>query len=264
MAQQIGTSAKDAYDAIAPYYDDFTANHDFELLFANLLPAAERHGLAGSRLLDVACGTGKSFLPMSRRGWSVTACDISPAMVALAEKNAAEQAIQADLIVADMRKLPSLGWFDLVWCLTDALNYLLSLEDLETAFRAMRSNLRPGGILAFDVNTLLAFQTFFTEEVVVEAGGRRMAWKGMGTPDAAPGSISEAAFEVTIGDAAAQPTPSIHRQRHFPESEVVEALGRAGLTCVDVFGIRYDAFLQAPLDESQHTKAIYLAKRISP
>lgn len=264
MRHGIETDARDAYDAIAPYYDDFTANHDFELLFANLLPAAERHGLAGSRLLDVACGTGKSFLPMARRGWSVTACDISPAMVALAEKNAAEQAIQADLIVADMRELPKLGPFDLVWCLTDALNYLLSLKELETAFRAMMWNLRPGGILVFDVNTVRAFQTFFTEEVVVEADGRRMAWRGMGTSDAVPGSISEATFEVTIDNAAVQPTPSIHRQRHFPESEVVEALRRAGLTCVDVFGIHYDAVLQAPLDESQHTKAIYLAKRMSP
>lgn len=261
MTRRIETDAKGAYDAIAPYYDEFTANHDFELLFANLLPAVERHGLSGRRLLDVACGTGKSFLPMAKRGWSVTACDISPAMVAVAEKNAAEEGVHADLMVTDMRELPNLGPFDLAWCLTDAMNYLLSPEDLVSAFSAMRSNLRSGGILAFDVNTLLAFQTFFTEEVVVEANGRRMVWKGNGTPDVDPRSISEAVFEVTIDEAAIQPTPSVHRQRHFPEADVLAALKQADLTCVDVFGIHYDAVLRSPLDESQHTKAIYLAKR---
>jgi SAM-dependent methyltransferase len=261
MSREIDTDAKGAYDAIAPYYDDFTANHDFELLFANLLPAIERHGLSGCRLLDVACGTGKSFLPMAKRGWSVVACDISPAMVAVAEKNAADEGVPADLMVTDMRELPRLGQFDLAWCLTDAMNYLLSLKDLVAAFSAMRSNLRPGGMLAFDVNTLRAFQTFFTEEFVVEASGRRMVWRGKGTPDVAPHSISEAVFEVKIDEAAAQPTPCIHRQRHFSESDVVAALKQADLSCVEVFGIHYDAVLRSPLDESQHTKAIYLAKR---
>lgn len=261
MGRETETGAKGAYDAIAPYYDDFTANHDFELLFANLLPAVGRHGLSGQRLLDIACGTGKSFMPMAKRGWSVTACDISPAMIAIAEKNAAEEGVHANLMVADMRELPNLGPFDLAWCLTDAMNYLLNLEDLVAAFSAMRSNLRSGGILAFDVNTLRAFQTFFAEEVMVETRGRRLVWRGKGTPDVAPRSISEAVFEVTIDGAAIQPTPSIHRQRHFPESDVVAALAEADLFCVDVFGIHYDAVLRSPLDESQHTKAIYLAKR---
>jgi hypothetical protein len=80
----------------------------------------------------------------------------------------------------------------------------------------------------------------------------------------APHSVSEAVFEVTIDEAATQPTPSTHRQRHFSESDVVAALKQAGLSCVDVFGIHYDAVLQSPLDESQHTKAIYLAKKAMP
>jgi hypothetical protein len=42
-----------AYEAIAPVYDEFTANHNYELWLRNLLPALERHGLKGQRLLDV-------------------------------------------------------------------------------------------------------------------------------------------------------------------------------------------------------------------
>ena len=45
-----------------------------------------RPALRGRRLLDVACGTGRSFLPMLERGYDVTACDISPAMAARARE----------------------------------------------------------------------------------------------------------------------------------------------------------------------------------
>jgi ubiquinone/menaquinone biosynthesis C-methylase UbiE len=48
------------------------------------MPKLEARGIAGHRLLDVACGTGKSFIPMLEKVWEVTACDISPKMVAIA------------------------------------------------------------------------------------------------------------------------------------------------------------------------------------
>ena len=93
----------------------------------------------------------ESFLPMLSRGWQVTACDLSPAMLALAEAKTREA---AELMVADMRDLPTFGEFDLIWALDDAINYLLSLEELEEALRGMRRNLAGGGLLLFDVNDL--------------------------------------------------------------------------------------------------------------
>ena len=58
-----------AYQAIAPVYDDFTAHHDYERP-ARQPPARTRTARPrGDRLLDVACGTGKSFIPMLERGW---------------------------------------------------------------------------------------------------------------------------------------------------------------------------------------------------
>src|SRR5512143_3404997 len=77
-----------AYDCLAPYYDAFTAGYDYATWTAALEALAAEHGLAGKRLLDVACGTGKSFLPFLGRGYEVTACDISPAMLAIARTKA--------------------------------------------------------------------------------------------------------------------------------------------------------------------------------
>lgn len=250
--------AEIAYEAIAPVYDDFTAHHDYELWLGNLLPELQRLGLKGDRLLDVACGTGKSFIPMLERGWEVTACDISAAMVDLARTKVGDR---AELSVADMRDLPTFGEFDLVWCLDDAINYLLSREELEQALSGMRRNLGPGGLMMFDVNALTAYRAFFAEEVVVERDGARLVWRGRGTPEVGPGEITEASFEVLPpegeGDEPLIP-PQLHRQRHFPEAEVLAALDSTGLRCLEVFGHLEDAVLRQPLQDEVHSKAVYL------
>lgn len=250
--------AEQAYEAFAPVYDDFTAHHNHDLWLGNLLPKARGHGLRGHRLLDVGCGTGKSFLPMLERGWEVTACDISPSMLEQARAKAGET---TRLSVADMRKLPEFGEFDLVWALDDAVNYLLSGEELGEALSRMRANLAPAGLLMFDVNTLQCYRTFFAEEQRVEREGRQLIWRGQGSNDVVPGSISEACLEIEVagGDGGAE--THLHRQRHFPEAEVLGQLEMAGLECLDVYGHGFDAVPKQPLEELIHSKAVYIARR---
>lgn len=251
--------AEIAYEAIAPAYDDFTAHHNYDLWLGELLPKLEKHGIAGKRLLDVACGTGKSFIPMLEKGWEVAACDISPAMVALAREKVGDR---AELFVADMRELPVVGEFDVVFCLDDAVNYLLSTEELDAALAGMRSNLGPDGLLMFDVNTLETYRTFFAEEVVVERNGKRMIWKGRSSPEVKPSSISEASFEVEPidGEGGAAIPPELHRERHFPEAEIRAAMERVGLELLDVYGHHHDAIPKQPLDEVAHAKAVYISR----
>ena len=249
--------ARIAYEAIAPAYDDFTAHHRYEALMKELLPALEQHGLVGRRLLDVGCGTGKSFLPMLSRGWAVTACDISPAMVAQAREKVG---VSARLEVVDMRDLPVFGAFDLVWALVDAVNYLLDKDELKAALRGMRDNLAASGLLLFDVSTLLAYRSFFATSEALEEDGVRFVRQGLTSVDVPPGSIWEARFAVE--GAGAVVDPHRHRQRHFPEQDVLEAIRGAGLEVVDVAGQHVDGIgLQRPLDESAHTKAVYIARR---
>jgi SAM-dependent methyltransferase len=255
-----GNWAEHAYEAMAPVYDHFTAHHDYDAWLADLLTVLEHDGLQGRRLLDVGCGTGKSFLPLLPRGWQVTGCDISPSMVELAREKAGDA---VRLEIADMRDLPRFGEFDLVWALDDAINYLLSAEELEQALVGMRKNLAPAGLLLFDVNELLAYRTFFAETVIVERGGWKLVWTGEAAADVAPGSICESTLEAIPLEAAgdgAEASTMRHRQRHFPEAEVLATLERAGLECLNVYGHGLDGIPRQPLDESIHTKAIYVAR----
>lgn len=253
--------ALSAYEAIAPVYDAFTAHHDYELWLGNLLPKLESRSLSGTRLLDVGCGTGKSFLPMLERGWEVSACDLSPEMLEIAKAKAGGR---AKLSVADMRELPTFGEFDLVWCLDDSINYLLSDEELRRALEGMRGNLRAGGLLMFDANTIATYRTFFAREAVLEREGIRMTWTGLADPEAEPGSIMEAVFsaEPVDGASGSLVAPHTHRERHFPEAQILRALEQAGLDCLDVFGHGEDAVLRSPLDELAHDKAVYICRPI--
>jgi SAM-dependent methyltransferase len=160
-----------------------------------------------------------------------------------------------------MRDLPESGEFDLVWCLDDAVNYLLGSDELEQALMGMRRNLRPGGLLMFDVNALVAYRTFFAEEVTIERPTHRLLWKGRSDPSAQAGCLAEASFEVLPleGEETPRIPPEMHRQRHFPEAEVRAALAQAGLECLDVFGHGLDGIPTQPV-EPTHTKAIYIAR----
>lgn len=248
--------AIDAYERTAPVYDELTAHHDYELWLGNLLAELERHGLAGDRLLDVACGTGKSFLPMLRRGWEVSAVDASAAMVSLAREKAGDA---ATLAVRDMRRLPRLGAFDLVWCLDDAVNYLLTPSELAAALGGFARNLRPGGLCLFDVNTMAMYESFFAEQhTLAMSDGGRLVWRGR-VQEMTPGSLAEASLEIDRG-AGDAPERVVHRQRHFRATEIRACLSDAGLECLAVSGHGFDAVLEQPLDEARHTKAVYVAR----
>src|ERR687895_209049 len=112
MTAPPAVTTSEEYDAFAPYYDAFTAGSDYEAWTRHVLELAHRLGLRGTSLLDLACGTGKSFVPFLRRGFAVTGCDVSPGMLAEARRKAPGAA----LVRADLRELGSIGRFDLVTC----------------------------------------------------------------------------------------------------------------------------------------------------
>ena len=255
--------ARAAYDALAPHYDAFTAHHDYERWTATLERLARAHGLRGRRLLDVACGTGKSFLPFLERGYEVTACDISPAM---AQRAAAKAGERARVEVHDMRALPRLGEFDLVCCLDDAVNYVLSAEELAATFAGLARNLAPGGVVVFDANSLAAYRAFFASMTVVSGDAWVLVWDGHARADFASGALAQATVEVIRRreDGTWWRERSAHLQRHHPRETVERALRRAGLWAAAVYGMRLDGSTTDAFDELDNSKAVYVARGRAP
>jgi SAM-dependent methyltransferase len=247
-----------AYDALAPAYDAFTADYRHDLWLAEIERIAKARGMRGNRVLDLACGTGKSFLPLLERGYAVTACDLSPEMAG----RASEKASGARVLVADIRDLPALGTFDLVTCLNDALNYLLDRDELAGALGGIAAHLACDGIAIWDVNTLATVRSSYSSDWVADRGEWFLAWHGSGSPEVGPGAVVEArvdAFRHRGGTWSR--SSSRHRQRHWPAGEVSRIARESGLEIVEVLGQHRGARLEAELDEHHHIKALFVARR---
>jgi SAM-dependent methyltransferase len=257
MDRSVPSDTRAAYDALAPVYDGLTAHHDHERWLSLLLGLASDHGLAGRRLLDVACGTGKSFMPLVRRGFDVTACDISPRMAVRARRRARGHGVRVH--VADMRRLPLLcEGADLVTCLDDAVNYLLDRDELRAGLCGMGRNLRPGGLLLFDVNTLATYRAVFCDGLSWTSGAH--TYTSVGEPRAVcAGGLFATTLSASRG--AELLAESRHVQRHHPAPELERALAAAGMEPLAVYGSGADGSPVRPPDEQRHTKLVVVARR---
>ncbi len=246
-----------AYEAFAPIYNAFNHSNDYEMwLGRTLLPALRRLGLKeGGSALDVACGTGRAFRPLLRRGWQVQGSDISPSMLELAAQEGGQE---VDLRVADMRNLPHLGHFDLVLSLNDSVNHLLGDDDLVLALLGMRKNLAESGLLVFDVNSRPVYANGYGGVREVAHKGARWIWRGRG-------EVTPSIFEAEIaGDRLDEPIR--HLERFRSTDEVLQAMQIAGLETLAALGMSEadgEVVLSTPIDESRDYKLVFIGAAAS-
>lgn len=144
-----------AYETLAALYDSLMEETDYEqwadymdrLLTANHCP--------GRRLLDLGCGTGNITIPLARRGYQITAVDLSAEMLAQAQAKSAALGVAVAWQQQDMAALQLAGQpvFDAVIATFDAFNYLTEPEELQDLLHQINGLLADGGILIFDVQT---------------------------------------------------------------------------------------------------------------
>lgn len=147
-----------SYNVFAPYYDLFTKNVNYSLrarLYDELLLTA---GAKKGILLDLACGTGSMSIEMAKKGYVVIGTDASENMLSIAQKKSEEQGLDILFLHQRMQELDLFGTVDACICVLDGLNHLVKKADLLTTLRKVSLFLSPGGIFAFDVNTVYKHQ----------------------------------------------------------------------------------------------------------
>ena len=102
------------------------------------------------RVVDIACGPGHHSLRLARRGYRVTALDLSAESVSYLRAKAAAEGLVVEGFVGDMTdfRLPEPA--DAAICMQDSQGHLLTNDALLAHLRAVQVNLRAGGVYVFD------------------------------------------------------------------------------------------------------------------
>jgi SAM-dependent methyltransferase len=133
------------------FYDEFgERDPDTVKFFRSLF---ERKGVRS--VLDCACGTGRDLPMFNALGLEVFGSDVSPSMLAQAEKNLAQLDLAIPLKCVDYRELPQSYQrrFDAVVCLSTSLLEMPDETEVLKALKSMREILRERGILVMSQGT---------------------------------------------------------------------------------------------------------------
>ena len=138
-------AVRDMFDAIAPRYDVVNRVMTFRMDVRWRRRTVRSLALApGSRVLDLACGTGDIAFQLATAGSRVVGLDITPRMVRLASLKPQHYRNRVRFVTGDMMALPMPdASFDVV-----TTGYgLRNVPDLTGALREIHRVLRPGGQL---------------------------------------------------------------------------------------------------------------------
>jgi SAM-dependent methyltransferase len=135
------------YDRFARFYD--AAMDDPSTRGARVLDGIRRHLPRASSILELGCGTG-SILAQLTEFPALTGLDRSPEMLAVAS----QKVPSARLLCADIQGFWLDERFDVVVCVFDTLNHLLTFEAWQSVFDAVYDHLVEDGLFIFDVNTV--------------------------------------------------------------------------------------------------------------
>ena len=134
------------YAEMAQYYDRIYSFKDYASETEKLIGWIKEHRQSnGTRLLDVACGTGQHLEHLGK-SFDVEGLDLSPELLELAQQRNPGMTYHC----ADMRTFDLASSYDVITCLFSSIGYMTTIEDLRAAVANMARHLVPGGVLIIE------------------------------------------------------------------------------------------------------------------
>ena len=106
-----------------------------------------------SKVLDIACGSGRHSIELARRGFDVTGFDLSEYLIGEAKKNlvnSKERDLKVKFLIKDMRKFNFKNSFDIAVNIFTSFGYFESDEENSKVFENVSNSLRKDGYFIFD------------------------------------------------------------------------------------------------------------------
>jgi ubiquinone/menaquinone biosynthesis C-methylase UbiE len=248
----MASSSPSQFTDVAEVYDSLMAVVPYYHWVSYVERIWDRFDLSPSKVLDLACGTGNVTLELARRGYWTTGIDNSAAMIRQAQGKARPG---VRFLIQDARRLELPESYDGCVCLFDSLNYLLTPEELSSAFAGVYRHLQPQGLFVFDVNTIRALERgMFTQEGTGADPSLSYTWRSEYDPETRLCRIAMH-FQVQTPTGTRE-FHETHVQRGYPLEEIRGLLDAAGF---EVPGIYQGLGFRTATERSD--RAYFVARR---
>ena len=234
----------EAYGNFAAVYDRLMDDFNYPAWADYYLRLVRRAGVQPKNICDCACGTGSLSVEFARSGLKVTGVDLSQDMLELAAQKARKHGVMIPFVCQDMCKLQLPRKVDALICGCDGVNYLTTDARVLAFFKAAHAQIKPGGVLAFDVSSphklcKVMGDSFFGEERDEVA----YLWQNKLENDIVTMDLT---FFVQTSSGLYRRFSETHRQRAHTVENLSALLVQAGFANVQVYG---DQSFEAPRDD---------------
>ena len=219
-----------SFGAVAPYYDELMKSVPYRMWVSYYLLLLAHQDVHPKTILDVCCGTGAMCEMLHAEHFAVEGLDLSPAMIAEAERKALRGRLDIQYHVADAASFQLNKTFDAALSFFDSLNNILDPAQLQSAFRCVAAHLKPGGSWIFDMNTAYAFEARMFDQENPRANSRlRYKWVGEWDPGTRLITVDMRFWRNELE------FREVHRQRAYEQDEVEAMLKEAGFGHIRAF-----------------------------
>ncbi len=220
---------KQAYGAIADLYESIMREDVDYGEWADYVLSLIKAYSPGKTGADVGCGSGVFTTYMKRSGYDVTGFDVSPEMLACAQRSTREQGLSVNYVLQDMRSFKPMGKVNFITALTDCVNYVDGGDMLKT-FRRFYTALTKNGALIFDISTEYKLKNVIGSELFGEdSDDYSYLWFNRAFDGGVEMDIS---LFTKNADGSYKKKEEHHVQYIHTEDEVESALRQAGFTTV--------------------------------
>jgi SAM-dependent methyltransferase len=138
---------------IAGDYDHYFAENR---LFEFDRQVLSRHFRNPGLVLDLGCGTGRSLIPLARRGFQCVGVDLSRPMLETLARKAAREGLSVARVQANLVELDGFAdaRFDYVTCLFSTLGMIRGRENRGRLLGHAQRILKPGGLFVVHVHNV--------------------------------------------------------------------------------------------------------------
>jgi len=211
------------------------------------------------RILDIACGTGRHSIELTKRGYKVTGIDLSDTLLNRARVKAKQDNLEVDFKKRDARNLGFKNEFELAIIICEGAFPLMETNEMnyEILQNAAKALTNKGKLIFTTLNGL--FPLFHSVKDFMNEANKE------GQPSYVSNSFDLMTFRDTnttkVEDDSGKEIELECNERYYVPSEITWLLKSLQFTTIDIFGAKLGQFSRSDKLTTEDFEMLVIAKK---